>query len=73
MEYKVLSDPDNIGLNKAFTAQAKVIEKALRRPIDHHVVTEVEGKIPDMVEEGVILEEEQEISKSVFVLRLLRL
>jgi isoleucyl-tRNA synthetase len=73
MEYKVLSDPDNIGLNKAFTAQAKVIEKALRRPIDHHVVTEVEGKIPDKVEEGIILEEEQEISKSVFVLRLLRL
>jgi isoleucyl-tRNA synthetase len=73
MEYKVLSDPDNIGLDKAFTEQAKVIEKALRRPIDHHVVTEVDGHIPDKAEKGVILEEEQEIQKSVFLLRLLKL
>jgi isoleucyl-tRNA synthetase len=73
MEYKVLSDPDKIGLDKAFTEQAKVIEKALRRPIDHHVVTEVDGKIPDKAEEGIILEEEQEIQKSVFLLRLLKI
>ena len=73
MEYKVLSDPDKIGLEKAFTEQAKVIEKALRRPIDYHVVTEVDGKIPDKAEEGIILEEEQEIQKSVFLLRLLKI
>ncbi|KAH7397744.1 tRNA synthetases class I-domain-containing protein [Cadophora sp. MPI-SDFR-AT-0126] len=73
MEYKVLSDPDNIGLANAFTSQASTIEKALRRPIDHHVVTEIEGTIPDTPEAGVILEEEQEITKAVFLLRLLKL
>jgi isoleucyl-tRNA synthetase len=73
MEYKVLSDPDKIGLDKAFTEQAKVIEKALRRPIDHHVVTEVDGKISDKAEECIILEEKQEIQKSVFLLRLLKI
>lgn len=73
MEYKVLTDPDNIGLENAFTGQAQTIEKALRRPIDHHEVTRVEGKIPDKTEEGIILEEEQEIQKAVFLLRLLKL
>jgi len=73
MEYKVLSDPDKIGLEKAFTQQSKVIEKALRRPVDHHVVTEMDGKIPDEAEQGIILEEEQEIQKAVFLLRLLKL
>jgi isoleucyl-tRNA synthetase len=73
MEYKVLSDPDKIGLSDAFTSQATAIEKALRRPIDHHVVTEVEGQIPDKAEEGIILEEEQEIQKATFLLRLLKI
>ncbi|TAQ89310.1 hypothetical protein B7494_g2376 [Chlorociboria aeruginascens] len=73
MEYKVLSDPEKIGLSEAFVSQAQVLEKALRRPIDHHVITEVEGKIPDKAVEGVILEEEQEIQKAVFLLRLLKL
>ena len=73
MEYKVLSDPDNIGLGKAFAEQSQAIEKALRRPIDHHVVTEIDGKIPDKAEQGIILEEEQEIQKAVFLLRLLKL
>lgn len=73
MEYKVLSDPENIGLAKAFVEQAQVLEKALRRPIDHHIVTHVEGKIPDKPEEGIILEEEQEINKAEFLLRLLKL
>ncbi len=73
MEYRVLSDPDKIGLENAFTAQAQTIEKALRRPIDCHVVTEVNGKIPNAPEEAIILEEEQEIQKAVFLLRLLKL
>ena len=73
MEYKVLSDPDNICLGKAFAEQSQAIEKALRRPIDHHVVTEIDGKIPDQAEQGIILEEEQEIQKAVFLLRLLKL
>jgi isoleucyl-tRNA synthetase len=73
MEYKVVSDPDKIGLENAFTSQSQAIEKALRRPIDHHVITEIEGRIPDKTEDGIILEEEQEIQKAVFLLRLLRL
>jgi isoleucyl-tRNA synthetase len=73
MEYKVLSDPEKVGLESVFTSQSKVIEKVLRRPVDHHMVTEVEGKIPDKVEEGVILEEEQEIQKATFLLRLVKL
>jgi isoleucyl-tRNA synthetase len=73
MEYKVLSDPESIGLKKVFTKQAKTIEKALRRPVDYHNVTEVEGEIPNGVEEGLIMEEEQEIQKATFMLRLVRL
>lgn len=73
MEYKVLSDPDNIGLGQAFIGQAKVIEKALRRPVDHHQVTEVDGEIQSGVEEDLILEEEQEIQKAIVKLRLVRL
>jgi isoleucyl-tRNA synthetase len=73
MEYKVISDPENIGLANAFTSKADMIAKALRRPLDHHVITEDGGTIPDKPEEGVILEEKQEIQKAEFLLRLLKL
>ncbi|KAK6587132.1 hypothetical protein PZA11_000422 [Diplocarpon coronariae] len=73
MEYRVLSDPDNIGLASAFTSQSRTIEKALRRPIDHHILSENAGAIPSKTEAGIILEEEQEISKALFLLRLLKL
>ncbi|TGO86428.1 hypothetical protein BPOR_0304g00020 [Botrytis porri] len=65
MEYKVLEDPSSIGLREAFTSQAQAIEKALRRPLN-----EAEGSA---AEESVILEEEQEIQKATFSLRLLKL
>ncbi|XMA16921.1 hypothetical protein WAI453_009712 [Rhynchosporium graminicola] len=73
MEYTILSDPDNVGLANAFLSQASVIEKALRRPIDHHVKTDVEGTVSNTPEAGIILEEEQEITKAAFLLRLLKL
>ncbi|OJD16650.1 isoleucine-tRNA ligase [Emergomyces pasteurianus Ep9510] len=73
MEYRVISDPDNIGIEHVFQTQAKAIEKALRRPIDQHIVTEVEGKTPEGEEEGIILEEEQEVQKATFLLRLVKL
>ncbi|KKZ65490.1 isoleucyl-tRNA synthetase [[Emmonsia] crescens] len=73
MEYRVLSDPDNIGIEHVFQTQSKAIEKALRRPIDQHIVTEVEGKAPEGEEEGIILEEEQEVQKAIFLLRLVKL
>lgn len=70
MEYRVVSDPENIGIEDAFISQADKIEKALRRPLDKHEVTHIEGHIPAEKEEGVIAEEEQEVQKAVFVLRL---
>ncbi|KAG9243050.1 tRNA synthetases class I-domain-containing protein [Calycina marina] len=72
MEYRVVSDPKNIGLAEAFKSKATTIEKALRRPIDHHDVTQVEGQITAKPE-YIILEEEQEIQEAVVLLRLLKL
>ena len=73
MEYKVLSDPDQVGIEDVFEGQGKVLEKALRRPVDKHVVTEVEGKIPNGMVDMVIFEEEQEVQKATFLLRLVKL
>jgi len=41
--------------------------------MDKHEVTHVEGEIPDQKEEGIIAEEEQEVQKATFLLRLLKL
>ncbi|KAK5661024.1 hypothetical protein OQA88_12403 [Cercophora sp. LCS_1] len=73
MEYKVLEDPENTGIEKVFESHAETIAKALRRPLDKHEVTHVEGKIPDVKEDGIIAEEEQEVHKATFLLRLLSL
>jgi isoleucyl-tRNA synthetase len=73
MEYRVMDDPDNIALEQVFVSQAKAIGKALRRPLDHHKITDVEKDIPNGVQEEVIMEEEQEIQKAIFMLRLVRL
>lgn len=73
MEYKVLSDPDNIGIEKVFETQGSAIEKVLRRPVDKHVVTEVGGEIPEGKKEEIILEEDQEVQKATFLLRLVKL
>jgi len=73
MDYHVLEDPDDVGIAKVFETQAAAIEKALRRPIDKHQVTRVNGDAAQETKEAVILEEEQEIQKATFLLRLLRL
>jgi isoleucyl-tRNA synthetase len=73
MEYRVLSDPNNTGLEKVFETQTSMMEKALRRPMDKHVITEMEGKIPEGKTETVIAEEEQEVGKATFLLRLVKL
>ncbi|KAF1918948.1 tRNA synthetases class I-domain-containing protein [Ampelomyces quisqualis] len=73
MEYRVLSDPDNLGLEAAFENQGQLFEKALRRNVDKHVITEIEGKIPRNGHETVIAEEEQELHKATFLLRLVKL
>jgi isoleucyl-tRNA synthetase len=73
MEYHVISDPDNVGLERVFQSQGSRLQKALRRPMDKHVVTEVEGEIPVGKREEVIIAEEQEIQKATFMLRLVKL
>lgn len=72
MEYKMLSDPENLGLEKVFGTQAEAIEKALRRPVDKHIVTEVRTEASSG-REGLILEEDQEIQKATFTLSLFKL
>ncbi|KAK3303977.1 tRNA synthetases class I-domain-containing protein [Chaetomium strumarium] len=73
MEYKVLADPDETGIEKVFETHQPIIVKALRRPLDKHEVTHVDGQIPEQKEEGIIAEEEQEVQKATFLLRLLKL
>lgn len=72
MEYRVKTDPSNIGLESCFESQSSFIEKTLRRPVDKHVVTEVEP-VHNGVKEDVIMEEEQEVQDATFLLRLVRL
>lgn len=73
MEYKVLRDPENIGLEGIFENHSKTFEKALRRPLDRHIVTAFNGKIPNGDVDVVIIEEEQEVQKATFLLRLVKL
>lgn len=73
MEYKVLSDPEGLGLEEVFVTQAGQLQKALRRPVDKHEVTQVEGEIPGGQQQGVIAEELQEVQAASFLLRLLKL
>ena len=65
MEYQVVSDPEKIGLEDAFTSQSASFEKALRRPLE-----KAEG---GEKAEDVIAEEEQEVQQATFLLRLLKL
>lgn len=65
MEYRVLSDPENIGLDGLFKSQESTLVKTLRRPMH----PEAEGAATN----GLIAEEEQEIQKATWMLRLLKL
>ena len=73
MEYQVLDDPENTGIQEVFESHGRFFEKALRRPLDKHIVTIFEGKIPDGDVDVVLAEEEQEVQKAVFLLRLVKL
>ena len=76
MEYKVHEDKEEVGLEAVFEGQGRFIEKALRRPVDKHVVTVDGGEVPDGVngvKEDVIMEEEQDVAGVRFLLRLVRL
>lgn len=73
MEYRVLTDPDNIGIEKVFEEHGRTFEKALRRPIDKHLVTQVGGEASDAMTEVVIVEEDQKVQEATFMLRLVKL
>lgn len=77
MEYRVKEDPEATGIEAAFEQQAGFIEKALRRPVDKHVVTDLEpepGKeAMEEEKDKVIMQCDQEVNRAVFELRLLRL
>ncbi|MCJ1320347.1 isoleucine--tRNA ligase [Xylographa vitiligo] len=73
MEYKVLSDPEKTGIEEVFETHGKAFEKALRRPLDKHIVTAFDGEIPKNKVEDVLAEEEQEVQKAIFMLRLVKL
>lgn len=62
MEYKVLTDPENIGLERVFENQGSAFEKALRRPVEK----QTDGG--DLIKEG-----EMELQQATFNLRLLKL
>ena len=64
MCYRVLGDPGEVGIRGAFERQSGVFERALRGGVE-----EVGGE----GDEGVIVEEEQEVQKATFMLRLVRL
>lgn len=73
MEYRVLSDPEKTGIEEVFETHGQVFEKALRRPLDKHVITQVGGEVPEGKDEVVIAAEEQEVQKATFLLRLVQL
>lgn len=65
MEYRVLSDPEDVGLAEVLVSQAATFEKTLRRPLE---------KVQDGNDTGgLIAEEEQEIQQATFLLRLLKM
>ncbi|RDA94346.1 hypothetical protein CP533_3807 [Ophiocordyceps camponoti-saundersi (nom. inval.)] len=65
MAYRVLSDPDDTGIATVLSSHAATFEKALRRPLE-----KVEDGSKD---DKLIIEEEQEVQRATFLLRLLRL
>ena len=73
MEYKIQGDPDNIGIEDVFASHQRFFEKALRRPLDKHVMTHVGDKAGDAMTEVLLAEEEQEVQKATFLLRLVKL
>lgn len=64
MEYRLVNDLDNIGLATVFETQVAAFERVLRRPIE---------KADDTTSQNLIAEEDQEVQKATFNLRLLRL
>lgn len=65
MEYRVMSDPEGVGLAAVLSSHEAIFAKTLRRPL--------ETLENDRNANGIIVEEKQEVQKATFLLRLLRL
>lgn len=65
MEYKMIADPEAIGLEDVLSGQSAAFEKVLRRPL--------EKQQADVSADKVIAEEEQDIQRATWSLRLLKL
>ncbi len=65
MEYKVLADPQAIGLGAVLSSQTSAYERTLRRGLDE-MRESVDPK-------DIIAEEEQEVQQATFLLRLMKL
>ncbi|KOS22806.1 Isoleucine--tRNA ligase [Escovopsis weberi] len=64
MEYRVLSDPDQLGVEQVLETYSARFAKVLRRPVE---------KQEDGASNELIAEEEQEIQQATVLLRLLKL
>lgn len=65
MEYRMIADPESVGLESALSGQAAAFEKVLRRPLEKYSES--------VKDEEVIAEEEQDIQQATWMLRLLKL
>lgn len=73
MEYKVNDDPEEIGLEAALDEQSGNLAKALRGPVGPISKDGVvNGGLAAITDGTLIVEEEQEIQKATFLVRLLK-
>ena len=70
IEYQILSDPDNIGLQKIIESHKGMLSKALRKPLEEKNIRKGDNQISENKE--VIAVEEQEIQNATLLMRLLR-
>ena len=69
MCYKINNEPDEVELSKAFKSRAGMIESVVRGP----VIEETSAAESENDKEKLIVEEEQEIQKATFLLKLMKL
>lgn len=72
MEYSVISDPENTGIEKVFESKSDLFKKTLRRPLEKAPEGQTYG-VNGTSKDKLILEEEQKVQNATFLLRLLKL
>lgn len=72
MEYNVISDPENTGIEKVFESKSELFKKTLRRPLEKAPTGQV-NDVNETSDDKLILEEEQKVQSATFLLRLVKL